>query len=267
MDLPFAECRRRTCYSLTISNSTSQFGEEIRLNTQRRSLKILLGPRKPGNTRRARRSRDYRLVCCFKVPSLLMSHGPKHFKIKVFWVVAKGLCISRPFYSAVFDCYSCGRMSRKDLWSVVSETFLEHEEWPDLLFLIQSALNNTPSWYRAGVFSIKVMTVQDPSTLIRTFFDHRQSSLRRYQKFNWNDLSMLEGCWNSSVNLIQLSKMCFWRIVRTHETRHWKKIYQTLWSKILFRSPEKTSMQTRSSVSVDVFFVEWYRGLTTMYTQ
>lgn len=117
----------------------------------------------------------------FGVPNQQMSDGPTHFTNEVLGLVAKGLRVPHHF-TLPYSPWSNGAVERlgKELLrvfrSVVSELRLDHGEWPDLLPLVQSALNNAPSPQRANVSPVKAMTGLEPSLPIRTFY--RSSSLK-----------------------------------------------------------------------------------------
>lgn len=117
----------------------------------------------------------------FGVPHGLMSDGPTHFRNETLRLVAKGLRVPHHF-TLPYAPWSNGGIERlgKELLRVLrstsSELQLAHEEWPDLLPLVQSAINNAPSPQRAGVPPIKAMTGMAATPPIATFYRAQTSA-------------------------------------------------------------------------------------------
>lgn len=104
-----------------------------------------------------------------------MSDEPTHFRNEIVRLVAKGL--KTPYHFTLpYTPWSNGAVERlgkavlRVFRSVCSGLRRPTEEWPDLLPLVQSALNMAPSPQRGNVAPITAKTVQDPSPPIRTFF-------------------------------------------------------------------------------------------------
>jgi transposase InsO family protein len=99
----------------------------------------------------------------FGVPNGLMSDGPTHFKNEAIRLFTKGLKTPHLFTHPYCPC-SNGAVERlgKELLcvarSVISELQLRPEEWPDILPLLQSALNNAPSPQRGNVSPVTAFT-------------------------------------------------------------------------------------------------------------
>lgn len=111
----------------------------------------------------------------FGVPRGLMSDGPTHFKNETLRRVSKGLRVPHHF-TLPYTPWSNGAVERlgKELLrvfrAVCSELQLRPEEWPDLLPLVQSAINNAPSPQRADIPPVTAMTGMDATTPISTFY-------------------------------------------------------------------------------------------------
>lgn len=110
----------------------------------------------------------------FGVPKSLMSDGPSHFKNETLRLVSKGL--SAPYHFTLPYCpWSNGAVDRlgKELVrtcrAILSELQMRPEEWPDILPIIQSTLNNTPSRHRQKIAPITAFIGADPTPPIRTF--------------------------------------------------------------------------------------------------
>eukprot|EP00171_Calliarthron_tuberculosum_P003723 IDg3723t1 len=95
----------------------------------------------------------------FGVPKGLMSDGPTHFKNETLRLVTKTL--RTPHHFTLPYCpWSNGAVERlgRELLRVaralLSELQMRSDAWPDILPIIQSALNNTPSKHRANTSPI-----------------------------------------------------------------------------------------------------------------
>lgn len=110
----------------------------------------------------------------FGVPKSLMSDHPTHFKNETIRLVAKGLKVPHHFTFPYSPC-SNGAVERlgkeliRNCRAILSELCMQPEEWPDILPLIQSAPNNTPSPHRANVAPITAFRGDDQTPPIRTF--------------------------------------------------------------------------------------------------
>ena len=89
----------------------------------------------------------------FGVPDALMSDGPRHFPNETMRLIAKGLRV--PYHFTLPYCpWSNGAIERlgKELLriarAVTAELQMDFDEWPDILPLLQSAINNAPSAQR-----------------------------------------------------------------------------------------------------------------------
>lgn len=86
----------------------------------------------------------------FGIPKGLMSDGPTHFKNEAVRLVSKGLKVPHHF-TIPYCTWSNGAVVRlgKELVrtcrDILSELQIRPEEWPDVLLIIQSALNNAQS--------------------------------------------------------------------------------------------------------------------------
>lgn len=115
--------------------------------------------------------------CCaaFGVPSQFVSDGPTHFKNERIRSAGKGLCVPHHF-TLPFTPWSNGALERlgKELLWVFGAIMLEHrfiyKEWPDLLPLVQIAINNGPPTKRAGVSPATSMTGLKSTPPISTFY-------------------------------------------------------------------------------------------------
>lgn len=112
----------------------------------------------------------------FGVPICLLSDGTTHFRSKTLCLVCKGLKVLLKISLAYTPPRSNGSVKRleKELLrvfsSVKSELCLRSAEWPDILPLIQSVLNNSPPPQRAGIFPLKAITGLEPTTPIGTLY-------------------------------------------------------------------------------------------------
>lgn len=110
----------------------------------------------------------------FGVPKGLMSDGPTHFKNETMRLVSKGLKVPHHF-TLPYSPWSNGAVERlgKELLRVFrsksSELQMRPNEWPDLLPLVQSVLNNAPSPQRANVSPVTAFTGMEASPPISTF--------------------------------------------------------------------------------------------------
>lgn len=110
----------------------------------------------------------------FGVPKSLMSDGPTHFKNETLNRLSKGLKVPHHF-TLPYTPWSNGAVERlgKELLrvfrSITSELLLRPEEWPDLLPIVQSALNNAPSPQRRNIPPVTAFTGLDSSPPIATF--------------------------------------------------------------------------------------------------
>lgn len=108
----------------------------------------------------------------YSVPCQLVFNGPTHFKNEKFRLIVKVLGMPHHFALPYFP-RSNGRIERfgKELllvfWAVNSEPGLDHEEGPNLLLLVQSAITNSPSQQRAGVSPVIAMTGMGATPPIR----------------------------------------------------------------------------------------------------
>lgn len=117
----------------------------------------------------------------FGVPNGLMSDGPTHFKNETVRRVAKGLKVPHHFTLPYTPWSNCaverlGKELLRVFRSVSSELQTRPDEWPDLLPLVQSALNNAPSPQRANVSPVTAFTGMEATPPIATFI--RSSTAR-----------------------------------------------------------------------------------------
>lgn len=110
----------------------------------------------------------------FGIPEGLMSDGPSHFKNETLQLLAKGLSTPHSF-TLPYCPWSNGAVERlgKELLrvtrSLLSELQQRPDSWPQLVPVVQSAINNAPSPQRNGVAPITAFTGREPSTPISTF--------------------------------------------------------------------------------------------------
>lgn len=110
----------------------------------------------------------------FGAPRSFMFDGPTHFKNETMRLVSKGLTTAHQFTLPYCPwsneaVESLGRELLRIFRSVLSELQLNQTEWTDLLPIVQSVLNNSPSPQRENIFPIKAFTGSDPSTPMSTF--------------------------------------------------------------------------------------------------
>jgi len=110
----------------------------------------------------------------FGVPGRLMSDGPTHFKNETVRLVSKGLKVPHHF-TLPYCPWSNGAVERlgKELLRVLratlSELQMDNKEWPDLIPMVQSVLNNSPSPQRGNVFPCMAFMGRDPTPPVCTF--------------------------------------------------------------------------------------------------
>lgn len=110
----------------------------------------------------------------FGVPNGLMSDGPTHFKNETARLVTRGL--KTPHHFTLSYCpWSNGaveRLGRKlfcVLRAMISELQMDNKEWPDLIPIAQSVLNNSPSPQGGNVCPIIAFIGREPTSAMRTF--------------------------------------------------------------------------------------------------
>lgn len=110
----------------------------------------------------------------FGAPSAFMSDSPTHFKNETIRLLTKGLQ-SRHHFTLPYCPWSNGAVERlgnellRIFRAVLSETQLPKDEWPQLLPIFQSAINNSPSPARSNIAPITAFTGAPPSRPIDTF--------------------------------------------------------------------------------------------------
>ena len=110
----------------------------------------------------------------FGVPNALMSDGPTHFRNETVRLVAKAL--KTPHHFTLPYCpWSNGAVERlgrellRVLRATLSELQMENKEWPDLIPIVQSVLNNSPSPQRGNVCPITAFQGREPTPPVCTF--------------------------------------------------------------------------------------------------
>lgn len=110
----------------------------------------------------------------FGVPVGHMSDGQRHLKNETLGLISKGLRVLHHF-TLPYTPWSDGGVNHlgKELLHLfrafISELPLDHGGWPDLLPLVQSAIDNAPSLQRAIFPSVTAMTGIVTSPPISTF--------------------------------------------------------------------------------------------------
>lgn len=138
----------------------------------------------------------------FSVPKSLMSDGATHFKNEAIRLVSKDLKV--PYHFAVPNCprfnrtvERLGRQYLRVFPYLVSEFQMRPGEWPDILPLVQRALNNAPSPQKKRICPITAFTRLDPTPPISTFIHTTTAS-----QITITDLQM-----ERSVNIDKLKKL------------------------------------------------------------
>ena len=110
----------------------------------------------------------------FGAPHGLMSDGPSHFKNETIRLLSKSL--RSPHHFTLPYCpWSNGGVERlgketlRVVRAVLSELQLQHDDWPELIPLVQSAINNAPSPQRNGVAPITAFTGRPPFNPVSVF--------------------------------------------------------------------------------------------------
>lgn len=118
------------------------------------------------------------LCASFDVPKQLMSDGPTHFKNETGRMLTKYLRVPRQF-TLPYTPRSNGAVERvgkelvRTLSSMMSELRLDLTEWPDLLLLVQSVVNNAPSPARPKIAPETAFTGHESTQPIQEFLDRR----------------------------------------------------------------------------------------------
>lgn len=110
----------------------------------------------------------------FTVPAGLMSDGGSHFKNETVRLVTRGLRVPHHF-TLPYTPWSNGgveRMGKEVLRlfrAILSELQMRQNEWPDLVQVVQSALNSSPSPQRKNIAPVTIFTGLDPKTPVNSF--------------------------------------------------------------------------------------------------
>ena len=110
-----------------------------------------------------------------------MSDGPTHFRNETVRLIGKGLKVPHHF-TLPYNPWSNGAVERlgrellRVMRSVLSELQMSFTEWPDILPLVQSALNNVPSPQRGNISPITAFMGREPTAPIATFL--RSSTIK-----------------------------------------------------------------------------------------
>lgn len=108
------------------------------------------------------------------VPNGFMSDGPTHFRNETVRLISKGLKVPHHF-TLPYSPWSNGAVERlgrellRVMRSVLSELQMPFTEWPDILPLVQSALNNSPSPQRGNISPFTAFMGREPTAPIATF--------------------------------------------------------------------------------------------------
>lgn len=113
----------------------------------------------------------------FGIPQGLMSDGPTHFKNETIRRLTKALKVPHHF-TLPYTPWSNGAVERlgkeilRTFRAIISELQMDFNEWPDILPMIQSILNMSPSPQRGYVSPITAFTGLKPtppiSAIVRT---------------------------------------------------------------------------------------------------
>ena len=123
----------------------------------------------------------------FGVPQGLMSDGPTHFRNETMLLIAKGLRVPHHF-TLPYTPWRYGTVERlgkelvRALRATVSEFQMRYEEWPDLLPLVQSALNNAPSTARDNIRALQDRMDELHPLVQKALQSHRDNSRRAASK-------------------------------------------------------------------------------------
>ena len=110
----------------------------------------------------------------FNTPSMLMSDGGSHFQNETLRIIAQKLR-AKHHITLPYTPWSNGAIERlcKEVLRVfralTSELRLEFQEWPDLVQVVQSVLNNSPSPQRRDIAPVTVFTGLPAKTPVTTF--------------------------------------------------------------------------------------------------
>ncbi len=110
----------------------------------------------------------------FTIPKGFMSDGGAHFQNETVRLVSKGLR-SPHHFTLPYTPWSNGAIERvgKEVLRIfratLSELRMNRGEWPDLVPLLQSALNNAPSPQRRNFTPVEIFLGQEPTDPVQTF--------------------------------------------------------------------------------------------------
>lgn len=114
----------------------------------------------------------------FRIPEMLMSDQGSHLKNETVRELARRLRVPHHF-TLPYSSWSNGAVERigKELQrffrSTLSELGMQSEEWPDLVPLVQSGLNNSPSSQRGNIAPITIFSGSEPSSPLSYFRRHK----------------------------------------------------------------------------------------------
>lgn len=136
-------------------------------------------------------------------PGGLMSDGPTHFKNETVRLVSKGL--KTPHHFTLPYCpWSNGAVERlgrellRVLRSLISELQMDQKEWPDLIPIVQSVLNNSPSPHRGNVCPLTAFMGRDPTAPVNTFLRSTTAT----------PVTITDAQLESKLNAEELVKLC-----------------------------------------------------------
>lgn len=113
-----------------------------------------------------------------------------HFKNKRLRPIVRGLSLLH-YFTIPYSLWSNVAIERfwKELFRVIHaftlDFCLDHQEWPDILPLVQSAISHTPSSQRSGVCPFNVMTGFAASPQISTFYRSGTTEVLTVTDTNW----------------------------------------------------------------------------------
>lgn len=132
-----------------------------------------------------------------------MSYGPTHFRNETIRLVSKALATPHHF-TLPYCPWSNGPVKRlgRELLLVLRETLselqMDNNEWPDLIPIVQSVLDNSPSPQRGNVFPCTAFQGHEPTPPVCTFLRTGTTT----------PVTVSEAQLESNLNVEKLIKFC-----------------------------------------------------------
>lgn len=191
----------------------------------------------------------------FTAPSALISDSGAHFKNETVRLVTKGLRVPHHF-TLPYTPWSNGGIERmgKEVLRVFrvvcSELRMDANEWPGLVPVLQSALNNAPSPQRKNYAPVTIFTCMTPSSPVSVFllaFNGDIMSISDAQRERTLNIDGMQRVLNEMHPLVEQSLMKNRELARAAQSRGQLPNFAigdfVLIAKDTFKSGEKLSLR------------------------